>query len=498
MRVSFWGVVLVLASCPAVGFAQPEESNFGDIVPEKAIRITISGELKLSLASRNSRVFKAILGAARSGQTPVPLAGTASAPRLGPGLTAAQSATPLGGTGSETILKPTIALNLDVQLADGVNTVLTLQTPYQFGDEGGTNTSSTPGVVRRNLEVEQLYVNWKGAFVPELTLRFGIQEFKQDFTGSGNPFFVDVSRAETPFDNPGPNNAAAGTADVGAPQSASAGLVNSQEAAGLHALYELGDLDLELFYFTIGETYRKNSDRTLFGLSLSTASDLTEEMAWSAGVGLYMLQNDSSSVIYTVGGGGAIHLMNESLKLYGEGYVQGGDYREIGGPANGISQRNAFALYGGFRYTLPDVTGSPFFDVSYWEISGDDNGGDSRNTAFVSLENNNDTIIVEDGLYGLDIDQNYRAIKAKAGFSPHSQLRVDALYAFFQLHENNGTYSAAGTTQDKIGDEFDVSLRYFATDYLTFRAAAGWLVDPKALGLSSELSIFLLEARVEF
>lgn len=497
MRVNFWGAFLVLVTCPALLLAQPAESNFGDIVPEKALRITISGELRLSLVSRNERVFKAIFGPARSGQTPVPLAGTASAPRLGPGLTPATALTPIGGTGSETILDPLIALNLDVQLADGVNAFLQLQTPYQFGDEGGSTPSSSVGVVRRTLEVEQLYVNWQGAFVPELSLRLGIQEFKHDFTGNGNPFFVDVSRAETPFDNPGPNNATNGTADTGAPQASSGGLVHTQEAAGASALWEVGDLDLEMFYFTIGETYRKNSDRTLFGVSLSTDSDLSDEMAWNAGVGLYMMQNDSSSVVYTFGGGGAIHLMNESLKVYGEAYLQWGDYNHIGG-AGDIDQQEAFAIYGGFRYTLPDVTGNPYIDLSYWEISGDDDGGDTKNTAFVSLENNNDTIIVEDGLYGLDIDQNYRAIKGKVGFSPHSQIRIDALYAFFQLHENNGTYSAIGTTQDKIGDEFDVSVRYFATDYLTFRAAAGWLVDPKALGLSSDLNIVLVEARVEF
>ena len=59
----------------------------------------------------------------------------------------------------------------------------------------------------------------------------------------------------------------------------------------------------------------------------------------------------------------------------------------------------------------------PWLDVSYWELSGEDDATDSDNSNFVSLESNSDTIVVEDAYYGLDIDTNYRAAKIKGGLN---------------------------------------------------------------------------------
>lgn len=468
--------VLFLAFCAVPSLVAGQASSVGDVVPERAIRITIGGELKLSLVNRNSDLFRAAFGPARG---------------VGAGALARTNATP-GGTGGDTFLDPYISLNIGVQLAEGVTAITELETPFLYGDEGGTNTT-TAGIVRRQLDVNQLYVRWEGAFTPDLTLQMGIQEFAHDFVGNHNPFFVDVGHAESPFDNP------TAAVDTGTPQSASAGLVSSQEAAGIHGKYDLGDIDLELFYFTIGETFRKNSDRSLYGVTVQTDSGASADMAWNAGAGVYVLQNDSSSRLFTVGGGGSTEMLDGALKVYGEGYFQFGEYVENApGTNRDIDMHGAFAIYGGVRYSIPDIDWKPFIDISYWEISGDDDATDGRNENFVSLENNNDTIIVEDGYYGLDVDTNYRKIAVKAGFSPGEKVRVEALYAFFELQDNNGTYSNVASGSDKIGDEFDLNIRYFATEYLTFRLATGVLLDAGALEVGDDINISLIEARVQF
>lgn len=475
-----WRIALVCVTVCAGGMASGQ-ATVGDVVPSKAIRITIGGEVSLSLVVRNEEFFQATLGAARSGVAPTALG------LSGPGRGGAGT-----GSGGDVFIDPQISLDVSIQLREGVHGVLEIATPFNvFSDAGGANTASGANA-ERFLAVQQAYVLWEGAFNQPLDLKVGIQDFKKDWSGTGNPFFVDVSRSENPFGNP-----TLGT-DVGTPQSPSSGLVGTQEAAGIYGDYAIGDASIDLFYFTIRETFRSNRDNNLYGATLSTDGGPDAPNPWNLGAGVFVLESDSRKQLYTFGLGGAVSVMDQALKLYGELYTQHGHYADAPGAAGDIRARNAFAAMAGMRYQLPEVAGSPFVDVSFWEVSGDDNGGDDKNGNFVSLENNNDTLVVENGYYGLDLDTNYRAIKIKGGFEPMENLHFEALYAYFELQDNgSGTYSN-GTTRDKIGDEIDLTLRYFATDYLTFRLATGWLFSPVALGTSKDLNVSLFEVELKF
>ena len=94
------------------------------------------------------------------------------------------------------------------------------------------------------------------------------------------------------------------------------------------------------------------------------------------------------------------------------------------------------------------------------EVSGDDDATDDENQNFVSLEDNNRTLIVENGYYGYDIDTNYRGFRVALGANI-AEFKVEALYAYFELQDNSGHRMSGGTgSSAKIGDEIDFSIWY--------------------------------------
>ncbi|MCA8962026.1 MAG: hypothetical protein KDC38_15980 [Planctomycetes bacterium] len=450
----------------------------GEVKPTRSLRIWLGGEFKFSLITRNEQALDAALGDASTGA---------------PGSTLIPGRAGDTGTGGETFFVPYVRLNMDFELARDVHAVVTLETQHH---EFLTGTS-VGGVYGqdRDPEIEEAYVQWNRAFDQDLTLQFGIQEFRKDFSGTGQPFLIDVSHSESPFSNP------TATFDIGAPQSSGSGSPGLQEAAGVYGRYGIGDVDLDLFFFTISETFRKNSDDQIFGASLE--HKVTGENETQLGVIALCMMNDSTSYLFTVGGGGYTYLMNKTLKLYGELYGQGGQYGTINAPGQPvrrkIKQRGAFALFGGFRYYLPFMEGyDAYLDMSYWEISGDDNANNFSSDNFVSMENNNDLIVLEDGYYGLDVDTNYRAIKVRSGFNLLSELSAELTWAFAELQDNQGLAANSVSSHDRFGQEVDVDLIYRATDNLTFQGRAGVLFDSKVLGIRNEAWVAAFEAALKF
>lgn len=470
------GVATALATCALVSSAAGQSSMSdptplgGEVKPKTAVRISISGEVKLSLVARNNEVFDAALGDAVTGAPGTALVTPTSA-----------------GSGGDIFLDPMITLNLEAELANRLTALIQLET--QFTELGGRAGGALGQ--DRDLEVEQAYLHWESAFEQDyLDLRFGIQDYAKDFAGTGNSFFLDVAHSENPFNNP------TAAADVGSPQSAGSGAPGTQEAAGALVEIEVGDAQLDLFYFTINETFRKNSDDVMFGAVFEQDLDLSGNSA-HLGALVMGLQNDGGSFLWTVGVGGFSEFASRSLKIYGEAYAQFGRYNKIAGRK--IDQKDAYAGFVGLRYQLPGLEKvNAYLDASYWEVSGDDDGADAVNENFVSFENNNDTLVMEDGYYGFDLDTNYRAIKFKAGFQPIDKVTLNFLYAFFDLHSNNGTADNTPSDHDRLGHEFDASLIYRPGDNLNFRLRTGWLFDAKALGLQKDVNISVVEAVIKF
>ena len=139
--------------------------------------------------------------------------------------------------------------------------------------------------------------------------------------------------------------------------------------------------------------------------------------------------------------------------------------------------------------------------MSYVQVSGDRDAADSSNQNFVSLENNNRTVVVENGYYGYDIDTNYRGPRFTLGFHL-DKFQFEILYAYFELVRNSANrYSGNGTggnDSNKLGDELDFTFAYEYSEALKFGYQSGFLFDSHALGQLGTTHISLFTIAMEF
>lgn len=404
---------------------------------------------------------------------------------------------------------PNMTLNIDV---DSNSTPtwksrLSLKTPQWVVDDLGS--------VIRFVSVREAYVELPEFVVPQFTFRAGIMNYSTDVRGNGHSFLFHPYESESAFGyrignasgNPAvippgvigflENGGGVGSTGTSATPAAfadgvgpgtSTGEANTIETAGIlgRGTFEMGGyghIDLDLFYFDLLELRDVGpGDEVVFGGVASY--DMQERGRIQA---LYMVfENDSSSHIHNLGVGASvkpIHDDNGDLEAYGEFVYQFGKYAtnvpDLGG--RNLLQ-DSFATYAGIRYQMKVFDLKPGIDLSYWFIKGDNTPGGNVNNDFVSYENVDDTLIVEENNYGLDIDTNYESIKVRFllgwDWPTTNDVPVDfefsLLYAFFQLEQEERN------APEKIGDEVDVMAKWNVSPDLSLFAAAGWLFDAKA------------------
>ena len=141
-----------------------------------------------------------------------------------------------------------------------------------------------------------------------------------------------------------------------------------------------------------------------------------------------------------------------------------------------------------------------YFEASGWFLMGDDgsatnNGRPAKNKDFMSMENNNQTLIVEGSQAGLDIDSNYFAIKAETGITLVDVVDVKLVGGLFRLvnppnaqaggHEwgatvapfrvNGAAALANYEFSDKLGIEVDLRVTWRPGTGFSLYAAYGTL-----------------------
>jgi len=545
--------VICLCSIVVLCFGRALSGAGNPVTTRHAFDLELSGTLDIGAVYRNQTFHNVYYGPHhRSSQQRVSRADglLAEGRRIAPSIAS--------DTGSMAIIDPQLSLSLKATMQENVVAVVELATPfYVVGDEGGSSPFRTNSIFssdlysnarlehRRYLEIEQAYVELRNLIVRDsgLNLRLGITDYALDFRGNGNPFLIDIQNAENPFLSPtgaqpylivdqNGNPKWDATADTDRRLAASPNGRNSQDAAGALLRYatEGGLITLDAYFFNIFESYEKNRDDLVIGATPTIYFDENYETGKISPTILLML-NDSTATLGTVGTGIQFFPVPEKiLELYTEGYFQFGYYAKNrtvqaggGAPAqhfNKIVQRGAYAFYAGMRLQAPEVKPAeaagpesttamdylaglgvlrPYIDISYWEISGDDEAEDSHNEAFVSLENNNLSLIVESSYWGLDIDQNYRAVRVQVGCYPLENLELSAMFATFHLQNQNGTVdNRPGSRRYKIGDEFDVVLTYEYSTHVKFRLGTGFLVDARALGTLQTLNLTVAQVIVDF
>jgi len=448
-----------LLAISITGSALSQTSLGGDVKPGRALRLTITGDLMLTFVDRSATYGDAALGDAGSGEGPMELGGS------------------WGSLAGGSFFDPIVHIGIDASISEAVNARVTLETPF---DVGGNQRDGNQG-----LNLGEAMVSWEGAMDAALDLEFGVVDYRIDFAGNNQPFLLDLGNAESAFDN-------GQGGDNGSPQSASAGRVESLQAAGAVGHYDLGENTLDVMLFDLSPADNESLFGLVYGMPLDTGD-------YQGDMGLVLLnsKNDGGSDLLTLGGGG--HLSGaDGMKYYGEIYWQFGDYGRSA--AGTISQESAYGLVAGVHYDIPeaDEDEAPWIDISLWDMSGDDDATDNRNSNFVSYEFNNDTLVLEDAYYGLDLDSNYRAIKIKGGMNMSPEWSVQGMYAYATLNKNRNGAASNGNSSNKLGDEFDVRATYRATDYLTFYINAGSLQNAKALGVGSGVEVITFTSEVRF
>lgn len=461
MRRTLFAIVVFL-----ILFAVASICEAGNVETKKSKGITLSGEIELDSIFANREVNTVIYGLTGTGKR--------------------QS--------SATFSDPTITLNFDIWLANQVKAYLSLKTPeYLIDDLGSPAVPVGPfNLPRRMLEVDQAYVHIDQFGFKEFSIKLGIQDIVYDLLDSGNPFFLALGESEdpfvktngTPFQVPGN-----GQFELNGP-----GLASTVEAGGVKFTYNKKGKRLQFrgdaIFVTTVETRQNDLDRDLFALVGTISVPSEKETAAKIMLTLASISQNPASRIWTLGLGSFVNA-TKGLSLFAEAYGQGGTYWDNYDPATDTPNlsnetktilQQAFGGYGGFRFTGNKSAWKPYFGMEWWWLSGDPDRDDRKQQNFISYEDVDDTIILEENNYGYDLDTNYSALKTRLGFKPGRDWELGLLYGSFRTGRKVRANAGLGYKGfEKIGDELDIQLKWDYTEDISFRAGAGLLWNAKYL-----------------
>jgi len=395
---------------------------------------------------------------------------------------------------------PLVTLNFDVECADKVSGFLQLENQRLNGTAGTAGNVDFLGGDNVALAVEQAYIKVSEFLSEKLTFTVGIQDLKLTLREGEGAFFCDVAESESAAMSPIAEGFGQPTG-----YTFGAGIARDVlEFGGMTFLY--GDMENDNYQFgffwgTIGETGVAHMDEDIKGLhfdySLPGDGNMMRVLLaqHKAGTGNIAGHNKQDASFYTFGVGAVYQAMPEQLEVYGEFYLQSGDSADVRVFPDEVKtmDQDANAFRFGGRYKLEHDL-KPYFDLSYWYLSGDDGDPNEDNEDFVSYENVQSTLILEDNLLGLDLDSNYTAIKLEAGITTSLDVNSDGqaeeialklLYGMFDLNEEPdrvgitlvppmpvNTPALVGIDDD-LGTEIDITATLKYTDNLSFTLGMG-------------------------
>ncbi|GEM_PF-3326599 len=400
-----------------------------------------------------------------------------------------------------------LALRLDIELSEKINAVLSLRTQQVDGGTalfanfkaasssdtgflaagGGTDTNRWGANGEElGLFVDEASVTLNELFNPGLKLTAGIVPVSFDVRGKGSAFFFDPRHSSTLTKN------ISGTTVVGGTTVGGTGTVlgfsDELQPAGTHLVYSKDAISLGLYLLpAIIEGGAQTEDEAAYGVwffyaleSVGKGSRVGALVNWSttggAPVGgLSGGLTDHNNNIFTIGLGGDIQGLVEGLELYLEIYFQFGR-------TDDAHTARGWAMQLGGQYNLPNNENNIWFGLNFKYVSGDTDVTDERSSGFVSYENVNDTIVLEDQYFGLDLDTNYWTIQGSVGaaFTAGSgalknNVEVSLLFGFFKLAQDVGTDGAGNGETDDIGHELDLRAKLWVSKQVSFDTAFGIL-----------------------
>lgn len=408
---------------------------------------------------------------------------------------------------SDFVMAPLVSLTTEWALKDKVTAIVQLENVrLQTTAAGGTVDNAEFGSGLNIAPIfRQAYLKVEDFVADKLAMSYGVQPLKLTLRKGEGAFFMDVSYSLSPslmmpLDMQIANRAAT--------------VRGYGEFSGFNFKYGNAAADNYEVGFFFGNTGEfpvvtrpvpavtdglRNEDRLLgFTLTYKLAG---EDNAVKA----IVAQSSNSFTemnIMTIGVGADYFgaMPNKVLEIYGEAYMQSGTASNNGVKADGVTpcdvDQAAMAYRIGAQYNLAHDL-KPTFGLSYWFVDGGDDSvrykaGSTKyteNNHFVSYENSQSTLILEDNVYGLNLNSNYTAIKVEAGITTNfnfdrqgepEPLHVKLLLGSFTL--NKVPYMAIADpvtgkskTNSALGTEIDVVATLEATKNLSLSLGLGML-----------------------
>lgn len=346
----------------------------------------------------------------------------------------------------DTILSPLITLNVGIDVGDKITSLIQLQnrrlntavgTAANVDFFGGNNISA---------DIKQAYVKFEKFVIPDLNFTYGLQNVKFTLRDGEGAFFMDTSAS--------PNLIS--------------GFLTEPNGAVWSRVKNPGDFGGLRFDYS--SLKNNNYQGTLFvGKIAETATGvdvLHNDTTVNGAIVWYKLDDDkvfnailtqffnpkAGTNIRTIGVGANYGNTIPNLGVFGEFYTQDGH------AIKSVNQ-SATAFRTGAHYDIKNKL-KPYVEVSYWLLSGGGSAGTNKN--FVSLGNVKSTMILEDSVFGLNLNSNYTAIKTEAGVTTKvdidkdgapEELKFKILFGQFTLKDQPRGLSGVS---DRLGTEIDL------------------------------------------
>lgn len=385
----------------------------------------------------------------------------------------------------------TLQIRFQVSLQDQVDLVVDLRTPRVLDDDGPAGTNYLDKVERPVA---------RQAYVSLLNAKLGLQHPVFDIRGRGNVLFLDPADAESAFSlgsGLGITNMAGVERvrpDTFRQELSPAGLVwtgtFTQLTVEVGLLPEMNPGEAE------GEFHLQGDEQMYFVSCLWMLDDFGSRMGAIAAL---MHGPAAHSRVGTVGFGVSLKSIGwRGLELFAEGYAQFGkvydDAEEplLGGPPDVKARGRAF--FAGGRTEL----GDGWLEIALLWVSGGDGDADgdgvldateNRSTEFLSYEGNDDLLVLEDHVIGLDVDNNYWTVRAKAGVGIDTgadlpkNLQLEIKIALARAVEG---IRVGAQAEDRLGFEVDFGAAYLINKNAVLYLRAGRLLGAEVLELFTE------------
>jgi hypothetical protein len=460
---------------------------------------------------------------------------------------------------SDTVLLPLITINTKWELAEKVTAIVQFEnrrlaatTDAGVAVAGSFRNVDFGGGDNISPAIEQAYIRVGEFFSPKLTMSYGIQDLKLTLREGEGAFFMDVSEAQSfsvwvPFDLGAVDTSMTGVLDAATTRSVA-------EFSGF--VFNYGSLkddhyQVDFVYGVTRQTGALRANDNLVGVNVgyklpgddkNILKVLVAQLNNPDTNGAAALNTGMSAM--TIGFGVDYFGAVPNLELYFEYYNQTGTLSNVGFDANGLTKdvdQAASAYRLGGRYDFVDMSVKPYVDLSMWNVSGGDDSASytvgsakyTENNHFISYENSQSTLILEDSLYGLDLDSNYNAIKIEAGIKTSLKLggnpmplNVKMLIGQFTLDNAPLTNSAGPdgkfftgddvlkAADDALGMEIDITATLKYSDNVNFMLGLGMLTggdffgsiyfkdatptDPNATENFDSMTLLMFGANVKF